>query len=236
MKLEALGADAGRLLAFALTPRARPANTPEYDDLLKRLRQDAELRALTEAVAEGLGLMVLGVGPTGLALGCRDDSPFAMRLPDYRAARSIEERVLHGLIQLAIAAWCFPNAEDLEDDDAVRRVHSRDLVEHLARACRDLEAKASVDPDLGTPELQEAWRAVLARPETKETPDERRTASSLIGMCEYALERLGAGGLMQKEEDGSWRTTQAYRLQVRELAAHEAYRLVREALRAEEAR
>lgn len=231
------GEDAGRLLAFALNPTLRPAHDDDYADLAGRYRVDPLLRALTDAVAKGLGLIVLDSSDQGLVLGAQDGSPFAMKLSDYRANMSLEERVCHGLIQLAIAAWCFPTAADLDDPDgAVKKVSASQVTAYLVRLAEALDARATDDDVPGaTPELEQAWQAVLSRARTKATADGRRAPKTLVAMVAYALERLEKGGLVRRvgdDDGGVWKTLSRYRVQVRELAAHRAFALVLDAGRA----
>jgi hypothetical protein len=227
--------DAARLLSFGLRPMLRPGRDPDYAELLQRYRSNGTFREHVAVIARGLGLVVLGETELGLVLGAEEGGPFALRLADYRrSGLGVEERMCHGLIQLAVAAWFFPTAQSLEDPDAIAgaRLSGRRLAEYLVGICKELEARAEEDPDAGAPELQEAWRAILARAETRSTPDGRRSSSTLAGMIGQALEALERGGLLRKVDDadgGTWQALGAYRLQVRELAAHEAAMLVRQA-------
>jgi hypothetical protein len=226
------GHDAGRLLAKALQPKLRPARDPEYQALLQRFRTDPELRQLVTAVAEGLGLRILDVGPTGLVLGCTDDSPFALRIADYKANLSVDQRVAHGLLLLAIAAYWFPSAEAvLDDDEVVLSLEVPAFLTWLVDLCGRLAEQEARDPALGTPELRSAWRTILERAETRKTADGRRSGSTLTGMVESALEQLERGGLVRKTEE-RWVSTRAYRAQIRELAGHVAFEVVRAAARA----
>lgn len=219
--------DAGRLLAVALGNQALDAATR---DLIRRYRSDGSFRGLVDTFARGLGIRVLDVLESGLVLAADADSPFSFRLSDYRANLSVEDRLCHGMVQVAIAAWCFPTAASLEDDErGLILVSVQDVLEYLTAACTELQRRATVDPDLAYPELQEAWRAVLSRPETRDTGDGRRAATSLMGMVSWALERLSQEGFLRKESDqrgGRWHVRPAYRVQVRELAGHHAFRLV----------
>jgi hypothetical protein len=220
--------DAGRLVAAALT-RTRPMD-PTHRELLRRYRTDGAFRGIVDAFASGLGLRVLDALDTGLVLAADADSPFAFRLNDFRQNLSAEDRLCHGMVQIGIAAWCFPTAASLEDDDrGLVAVTVQDVVEYLRAACTELQRRATIDPDLARPELQEAWRIVLSRPETRDTTDGRRAAMPLSGMVGWALDRLAQEGLLRKNGDergGRWLVRPAYRVQVRELAAHEAFRLV----------
>jgi hypothetical protein len=234
-----IGEDIGRLIGFALNPRSRPAQEPVYDELLRRFRMDATFRSLTTAVLRGLGLSILDTGEHGMVLGASQESIFALRLSDYRQNLSLEDRICHGMIQLAIAAWCFPTAASLADPDpVVFQLTTHRVVRYLVDLCQQLKLRADRDPDLGTLELREAWRVILERAETRSTPDGRRVAQTLSGMVAYALTHLERGGLLRRvseEEGGTFKTFSSYRVQVRELGAHDAFQLVQEARRRLEA-
>jgi hypothetical protein len=220
--------DAGRLLFYALS-RNR-AMEAAHRELLRRYRTDGGFQGQVESFARGLGLRVLDVLDQGLVLAADSDSPFTFRLSDYRQNLTVEERLCHGLVHVAIAVWCFPTAAMLEDEDrALVKVAVQDVVEYLKAACQELQRRSTIDPDMGRPELQEAWRLVLARAETRETGDGRRAAHTLSGMVGWALDRLTQEGWLRKDSEergGTWYVRPAYRVLVRELAAHEAFRLV----------
>ena len=98
--------DAAQLIAFGLRPRLRPSHAAAYAELLQRYRGESPLREHVALIARGLGLVVLGEVDQGLVLGAEEGGPFAVRLLDYRrSGLSVEERLCHGLIHLAIAAW-----------------------------------------------------------------------------------------------------------------------------------
>lgn len=228
--------EAARLVSYGLRPKLRPAASPDYRELLRRFRQDATLRAHCEAVGRGLGLLILGATDHGLVLGAEDDGPFAMRLADYRRqATTVADRMCHGLIQLAIAAWCFPTAQQLEERDTVAgvRVSVHRTVDYLVELCAQLkERSATDDAEADSPELEEAWRTILSRAETRATADGRRAANTLAGMVAHALETLENGGLLRRVSDddgGTWQALGSYRMQVRELAAYDSFLLVRRA-------
>lgn len=217
------------------------AREPAYRELIERYRTDAAMRHCTDTVARGLQLAVLGFTPQGIVLGAGEDGPFAYRLADYRRnALSVEDRMCHDLVQLAIAAWCFPTAQDLvaSDDRAGIRFSTNKVVGYLVRLCEELQRRSQHDPELGSPELREAWRAILQRPETRETPDNRKVAGTLHRMVEYTLEVLDRSSLVRRTSDddgGTWQALAAYRIHVRELAAHDAFTLVQSARPAREA-
>ncbi len=221
--------DASRLIAFALGRNRTPE--PIHRELTRRFRADGAFHGYVESIARGLGLRVLDVLDSGLVLAANADSPFAFRLSDYRQNLLVEDRLCHGMVQLAIATWCFPTAAALEDEErGLVPVTVHDVVEHLKATCLELQRRATMDPDVARPELQEAWRIVLSRADTRDTGDGRRAALTLAGMVGFALERLEKECLLRKDGDERgerWLSRPAFRIQVRELAAHEAFRLVR---------
>jgi hypothetical protein len=231
----ALAEDAAALIAYGLQPRLRPAQDPGYAELLARYRVEQPLRELVAVIVRGLQLSVLGETALGLVLGAEEGGPFAMTLADYRrSGMTVADRMSHGLVQLAIAAYCFPTAHSLDDPDQIAgtKLSVQRVVHYLVDLAKRLEADRRDAPDAASDSLGEAWRVVLARAETRATPDGRRAAGTLEGMVAYALERLEHGGLMRKVSDAegsTWQALGAYRLQVRELAAHDTFLMVRRA-------
>lgn len=223
---------AARLVAFGLTPGLKPAREPDYAQLIERYRTDLAMRQCTDTVARGLRLAVLGFTPQGIVLGADEDGPFAQKLSDYRrSTQSVEDRMCHGLVQLAIAAWCFPTAQHLaaSDESAGVRFSTNKVVGYVTGRCEELQRRSQHDPELGSPELREAWRAILQRPETRANADNRRVANTLFGMVDYALDVLEKGSLVRRISDddgGTWQALAAYRIHVRALAAHDAFTLI----------
>ncbi|CAM5573196.1 hypothetical protein STENM36S_08630 [Streptomyces tendae] len=159
-------ADAARLVAFGLQPKLLPARDQEYADLLRRYREDPPFARLADAVAAGLGLVVLEVSPrAGMAVTAAEDSVFAVRMGDYarRAATDSGDRFLHGLAHLAVAAMAYPRPEDLADDGYIGRVTVNGVDAFVRQACRRLEERAeqqgeNTDPATDAPGLEAAWR------------------------------------------------------------------------------
>lgn len=228
------GADArdlGLLLQCALTPKARPSQNVEYRRLVQRLQQDATFADNFHEMADGLGLFVLAADDYGVVLGCRDDSPFALRLADFRPAMRTDDRVVYGLVVLALGAWCFPRAVELDEfGDGARRVGVNELTHYVVELAEQLAASADADSEADHPELRAAWRLVLEGAHEKKTADSRRTATTLAGKVKYTLDYLAGHGLLVPDGDEMFRTTRALRTQLRELAANEAFALVRAAV------
>ena len=226
-------ADAARLVSFGLQPRLLPARDAEYGALLRRYQEEPAFARLADAVATGLGLVVLEVSPrAGMAVAAAEDSVFAVRLSEYarRAAADPADRFLHGLAHLAVAALAFPRPEDLADDGYLGRITVNGVESFVREACRRLAERAAeqgenTDPAAGAPGLEAAWRVYARRSATGATKDARRLAGSTTGIVGKAIAFLADSGFLQRTGDeagGAYRTTPRYQLQVRELAASAA--------------
>ncbi|MQA62979.1 MAG: hypothetical protein GEU86_16150 [Actinophytocola sp.] len=228
---------AARLIACGLRPKQVPARDVGYADLVRRYREDSGFKQLTNAVAAGLGLMVLDVSQqAGAVLAATDESVFEIKMDSYARQSKIRERretekVMHGVIHLASAALGFPRPDDLANDTYVGRV-SVDQVEAVVReACRILDERAATaegndDPLSDAPELEQAWRAYARRPATAATKDGRIAPDTTRGMITRALRFLSEQGFLvhvSTEGGGTYRTTPRYQVQVRELAADAAF-------------
>lgn len=226
-------ADAARLVSFGLQPRLQPAREREYTDLLRRYREDPPFARLADAVATGLGLVVLEVSPrAGMAVTAAEDSVFAVRMGDYsrRTAADATDRFLHGLAHLAVAAMSFPRPEDLADDGYIGRVSVNGVDAFVRQACLRLQERAeeqgeNTDPASDAPGLEAAWRVWSRRSATGATKDARRPAGSTTGIIAKAVAFLTESGFLQRtgdESGGTFRTTARYQLQVRDMAGSAA--------------
>ncbi|MEV8044380.1 hypothetical protein AB0P02_11145 [Streptomyces griseoluteus] len=222
-------ADAARLVTFGLQPKLQPARDQEYTELLRRYREDGAFARLADAVATGLGLVVLEVSArAGMAVTAAEDSVFAVRMGDYarRTTADSADRFLHGLAHLAVAALAFPRPEDLADDSYIGRVTVNGVDAFVRQACRRLEERAeqsgeNTDPVSDAPGLEAAWRIWARRSATGATKDARRPAASTTGIVAKALGFLTESGFLQRTGDdhgGTYRTTARYQLQVRDMA------------------
>ncbi|MFB7127959.1 MULTISPECIES: hypothetical protein [Streptomycetaceae] len=226
-------ADAARLVSFGLQAKLLPARDAEYADLVRRHREDPPFARLADAIATGMGLVVLEVSPrAGMAVAAAEDSLFAVRMGDYsrRAASESTDRFLHGLAHLAVAAMAFPRPEDLADDGYLGRITVNGVDSFVRQACRRLEEQAdadgaNTDPASDAPGLEAAWRVWARRTATGATKDARRLSGSTIGIVAKAVLFLVDSGFLQKVSDdsgGTYRTTARYQLQVRDLAGSAA--------------
>ena len=141
---------ASRLVQWGLRPLVKPVQEAEYRELVERYFNDGSFRATVRELADGLGLHVLDVSEHGVVLAPQDDSIFALKPADFRPGSSkVDDRLLHGLAQIAIAATVFPRARDLaENPDIMRPPVSVDEVEaQLRQICERLSAEARRAPD-----------------------------------------------------------------------------------------
>ncbi len=231
---------AGRLVQWGLRPLARPAQEDEYRELVERYFDDGGFRTTVREVADGLGLHVLDVSEHGLVLAPQDDSIFALKPADFRPASSkVDDRLLDGLAQVAIASTVFPRARDLDEDpDIVRAPVTVDEVEaQLRQMCERLseEARGAPDPNAADERhgLIEAWRVYMQRLDTMETRDSRRAMRATRRIIEYSLDRLREFGCFTQVRLGSetsWQPTRRYQVMVQQLAGTALFQLVREAL------
>lgn len=220
----------GLLVRFGLDPRTRPSHNADYRRLVQRMQRDAAFATAFEDLAAGMGLFVLSADDYGVVFGCRDDSPFAMRVVDFRSGMKADDRLVYGLVLLALASYCFPRAADLDEfGEGVRRVGVSDLTGYLVELSERLAETREEDAEADHPELEAAWRAVLRVAASKPTASGRRSATTLAGKVKYTLELLAKRGLLVPHGKERFKTTRALRTQLREMTANEAFELVRAA-------
>ena len=228
---------AARLIQFGLRPKLRPVQEPEYQQLITRYLDHAEFRSIVKEMATGLGMTVLDAGELGLVLGPIEESVFAVHPASILKRPTPDDRLLDGLVQLAIAATVFPRAQDLEDTStSARPPVTVDEIEESVRAlCQrlDEEAKGRPDPaiDDGTTGLYEAWRVYNGRSPARETPDKRQAARTTRRIIETNLDLLHDWGCFTRTgEEGAYQSTWRYQVLVKELAATAAHDKVRKLL------
>lgn len=223
---------AGRLLQWGLRSKARPAQHPEYRELVERYIDRTPFRTLVRQVARGLGLEVLDVGALGLVVAPAAESVFSLDPAELRSQATAELRLMDGLAQLAIAATIFPRAEDLEDDDSAARppVTSGEVDETLRLVCARLEEEARERPDPSAAEEEagftEAWRAWNRHAAAKETRDGRKAQLATRRVIEHNLEMLRQHGCFTHDARGTadrWQSTWRYQVLVRDLARSERF-------------
>jgi hypothetical protein len=146
-------ADVGVLIGCALRPKMRPGADSDYHTLLGRYRADTEFRNAVDSVLDGLDVRVLSDSDLGLVLGVRRESVFAFRISDLPNVGGVNDRLLVGLVSVAVAAYTFPTPADF-DDDRVRWV-SVDEVERFIREVCERFKRTPTDDET----FEEAWRS-----------------------------------------------------------------------------
>ncbi|EWM10021.1 hypothetical protein [Kutzneria sp. 744] len=145
-------AEVGVLIACALRPKMRPGADSDYRRLLGRYRADFEFRNAVDSVLDGLDARVLSDSDLGLVLGVRRESVFAFRLSDLPNVTGVTDRLLVGLVSVAITAYAYPTPADF-DDDRVRWVSVEEVERFIRDACERLKRTPTDEES-----LDEAWR------------------------------------------------------------------------------
>ncbi|MEV7359310.1 hypothetical protein [Kitasatospora sp. NPDC091276] len=219
------------LVGFGLQPRMRPLDNPRYRDLLQRCRSERPFRSAVEALAEGLELDLIEVHAVeGLILHPRHGSIFTYRLADHPTLTS-KERLILGLVHVAIAARAYPYPEDLEEDGATRiaiddvDAFLRHLIGKLQEATRDSDGLALPHAGLDT-----AWRSYAKLTPGRPTASgSRLTRSSSQWWIAEALRWLVEQGMAtpaRAHGPGHYLLAHRFRLQVREAASIPAFTLL----------
>lgn len=218
---------AAELICFALQPKIARGADERYGVLWSEYRTDESFRDVVEAVANGLGLLVIDATDQGLIVAPMDKSPFSFRLADYQRGLDPKRRLLIGLVHLGIAAVSYPKEVDLEDDIVIRR--TAEQVERFLRdACGRLADADSRDPETGE-EAEEAaaWRAFAVMPSSVRMKRGGYSADCTMGVITRAFDWLVAQGMARDAGGGSFQLLDRYRVQVRELAGHAALERLR---------
>jgi hypothetical protein len=227
------GFRAGRLIHWGLDPKETPASQQEYKDLLDQFMDDMDFQALVRDIAAGMELKILDWGDHGMVLAPTIDSVFAIRGASFRKHATTDERLLDGIIQVAIAATIFPTSQDLEQEATIGRspLTLGEVEEMLHHICTRMAEKAKGEPDpIASDEesgLHEAWRVYLAHVSDHQT----KTNSSGPKTVRRAIERnlaklLELGCLRKQSGDDVYQSTWRYHVLVQDLAATEIYQQV----------
>ncbi len=210
--------EAGRLIRAGLNPKNRPGRDADYAALVLRYQADPNFARAVRSFAGGQGLSVLACDRIeGMVLAPTDDSPFRVRLSDYVQVGSSDTRLLHGLVQLAIAATAYPTAAALEDGQRLPSVSASQVFDRLRRLIDDARDQAGPsDPPEDAPELEPVWRMLARLRAADTTPDGRDTPYNVMGAIRKAFKWLEGRGLADPVgADGDiWRLRERYRLGV----------------------
>lgn len=224
---------AGRLIQWGLRPKVIPFNEPEYRELIDRFIDRPAFRAQVRELAEGLGLSVLEVNDRGMFLGTQQDSVFAQKPSDFRGGRSsADDRLLDGLVEVAIAATIYPRQQDLDEHllSAKPPITCQEVDEGLRRLCSEFKHRIAENPDAMTDDLQqgfqEAWRVYESRPAVRTTTQGSLTLNSTQGLIRrHLLELVNHGCFVAsgQEPNETFRPTLRYQVLVKQLASTTLY-------------
>lgn len=227
---EIVANDAGRLVRAGLNPKFRPARDADYAGLVLRYQSDPAFARLVRSYAGGQGLSVLACDRMeGIVFAPTDDSPFRVRLADYIGITSSDMRLLHGLVQLAIAATAYPTAAALEDSLRLPSVTASQVYDRLRRLIDDARTDdGSADPPEDAPELEPVWRMLGRLRAADTTPDGRDTPYNVMGAIRKAFRWLESRGMADEVagSEDTWRLRERYRLSV-QFAAVDAVDVLR---------
>jgi hypothetical protein len=222
------GADAGALIAAGIAGRT-PADGSDHARIYERYRTEPAFRDLTEAVARGLGLLVVGAPPSGIVLAAQPGSPFAFRLSDL--GLSSDDQAVFGLVLLGVASLAYPTEAHL--DATTAQIVSVERIERFMRA--SIAPLASLEAFEGS---FEAWTASAARiydarPAFVPTPKEKRAAK---GCTQWSIEQVMDWLVRQRMAreagraygPGRYFLTDRFRVMVAELAGSDALTVLRD--------
>jgi hypothetical protein len=226
-------ADVGVLIGCALRPKTRPGAESDYRTLLGRYRADVEFRNAVDSVLDGLDATVLSDSDLGLVLGVRRESVFAYHISDLPNVSGVSDRLLFGLVSVAVAAYVFPAPADF-DDDRVRWVS----VDEIERFLRDMCDRLKRTPELEFVQEQsfgEAWRTYdrlspgykadrgKGRPRRSPASSSYWVAHVLSWMVDQGLARVAPA-----RGPEAFQLLERFRIQVGELAGNATYELLAE--------
>jgi hypothetical protein len=222
---------AGRLFHYAFSVRERPAQNPEYAQLIDEYLNHPEMRCIFDQFVEACFLEVLEVSSAGLflsprAVDRRQGSAFCFRLADYKNFDDPNDRVLHGVIQLVVASYVFPSPERLDDpiDSLGSPVRVPEFVEHLDQLLEQFRQSCSRLPS-DNPEQEPVWQQLRAMVLQMPTDTGRQPRHTLTRQVQTACAILEREGFFRKQEARAGDPEKfiplpQYRVHVRHLADH----------------
>lgn len=221
-------------LAATLVALGFPGDRARYADarpvVLERWRTDATFRRLAVAFAQGLGVTLVEVTPTGdVVLVAEDGTPFtplvSTLLPGNVAADE-RRRQLAVLALLGVVAEVFPTEDALASVDETREVLPAEVVQLLlSRAEAVAREPAPVDAAGRPGELRRAFEVAREVQPSTPTKSGREGALGFEGIVTHVLRTLEEHGLMRETRSGervSFRPTATFAPHVRHLLDREA--------------
>lgn len=219
---------ASELIAFGLGRTHRPVDGSEYRALLDRYRTDLRFKDIVDAIAQGLGLEVLGTPRSGLVLAPEPSGPFATRLADLKPGMTAEDKLVFGLVLLALAAWAYPNDVDLDDPEA-KIIDVVKIDEFIRAAISDLVQVDGADGSVGE-RARTAAATYADLPSLRTTATGRRAAGCTLRyidlVCDWLVEH-GAAREAKSIGPDSFQLTDRFRMLVGDSAGSIAFEVLR---------
>ncbi|MFI5867869.1 hypothetical protein [Streptomyces sp. NPDC051546] len=224
--------DAARLVRYACQPRRKPLGDADYHDLLERYRSTPAFREVADAIAEGMSLNVLTAhSEEGLRVSAVAGGLFAFKLADLPAKmRDPKDRLVYGLIHVAIAAHAYPTAADLEEE-TIKRVSVEEIDRFVRHLVSRLREEAQEDAGLlpAAAATRAAWSTYDSLPPHRLTKTGQLAASSSLGRIKAILDWLVLQGYAQPAKalgPLEYRLLNSFRLQVAGAAALPAFQKI----------
>lgn len=219
---------ASEFIAFGLGRTHRPVDGSEYRALLDRYRTDLRFKDIVDAIAQGLGLEVLGTPRSGLVLAPEPTGPFATRLADLKPGMTAEDKLVFGLVLLALAAWAYPNDVDLDDPEA-KIIDVVKIDEFIRAAISDLLQVDGADGSVGE-RARTAAATYADLPSLRTTATGRRAAGCTLRhidmVCDWLVEH-GAAREAKSLGPDSFQLTDRFRMLVGDSAGSIAFEVLR---------
>lgn len=230
---------AGRLIQWALRPEASPNQNEEYNELVELYLDRLDFREIVDKIAAGLGLVILPDVRLGqsIVLAPKPDSAFLMKMKDYRSSSryTADDRLLDGLIHVAIAATVYPRGTDLIGDSWRNAVTVNEIETTLRQIAEQLEENSRDNPDPieGAEGLYEAWRVYKNRPAIRETKDGHSAIGTTRRTIEDAFDDLCRQRCFKKIGE-TYQPLWRYQVLIQEFAASRLYQAIQQAINVKE--
>lgn len=211
-------AAATQLVVLALDPARRPATDDGYRELIDRYHSSAAFSKTVRRAADGMGLVPLHSDDIiGLVLAARPSSALATDARWFRqqvTVRSVEDRLLYGMIVAGIAAYSFPSKQALVDP-STEPFH----VVHIDEFISSHTAQVAAGDIALEDDLVGAWQAWDDRPQAELTQGGSYKAHTRLKMIQQVCHLLADLGLLlpDSRQDDTFRPTDRFR---HHLAAH----------------
>lgn len=192
---------ASLLVAYALSPKNRPAAIAEYGALIRDYRTVAGVREAATKIASGLKLELIDDGAElhGLIVRVNPGSLFTPTLQDFRTTRSVEERIAYGLLFFVVAAYVYPTREALAEDASSLgpRIRVAEVVEFTRKTCETLRGTVPAE-DVSNLHLVRGFDHLLSFREAGKT---ERDQKNLSYMVRFLIQDFFQSGVFLREAD-----------------------------------